>query len=108
LPGTKFVPAHAQLGVNYATCCGPIMRADANYYWVVICKNHNFHNQQNRFFGHKIPLGETDSYSPMPTLDGNFTVRCDECGREYSYKPSEVLRLSLEYRDYLVPHPLFL
>lgn len=83
------------------------MKADTTYYWVVICKN-NLHNQQNRFFGHKIPLGETDPYSPMPTLGGQFTVRCDECGHEYSYKPSEVLRFSLEYRDYLVPHPLFL
>jgi hypothetical protein len=84
------------------------MTGDTCYYWVVICKNHNFHNQQNRFFGHKIPLAETDSYSPRPALDNHFSVRCDDCEREYWYKPSDVLRVSLEYRDCLVPHPLFL
>lgn len=86
----------------------PIMTADACYYWVVICKNHAFHNQQNRFFGHKIPLGETDSFSALPVIDEHFVARCDDCGREYSYKSSEVLRLPLEYRYDLVPHPLFL
>lgn len=82
--------------------------AGDTYHWVVICKNHTFHSQQNRFFGHKIPLAETDSYCPPPALDRHFSVRCDDCGHEYSYQTSEVLRLTLEYRDYLIPHPLFL
>ena len=84
------------------------MTGDACYYWVVICKNHHFHNRQNRFFGHKILLGETDSYSPRPDLDDHFSVRCDDCGSEYSYKPLDVLRVALEYREDLIPHPLFL
>jgi len=34
------------------------------YVWVVICKNHKYHDKQNMFSGHKIPLGETDQYAP--------------------------------------------
>lgn len=80
----------------------------AGYYWVVVCKNHRYHQRQNIFFGHKIPLGETDSYSPPPALDGSFTVRCNDCWQEYSYKPSEVLRFEAEDMDFSAPHPLFL
>jgi hypothetical protein len=84
------------------------MTTDKSYYWAVICKSHGFHNQQNYLFGHKILLGETNPYSPLPPLDGHFTVRCDECGREHSYKPSEVVRVQLDYLESFVPHPLFL
>jgi hypothetical protein len=32
-----------------------------NYCWVVICKNEKAHRGANVMFGHKIPLGETQS-----------------------------------------------
>ena len=83
------------------------MSADLCYYWVVICKNHKVHNAQNQFFGHKIFLAETDAYSPMPALENRFTVRCDDCGQEYSYQLKEVRRLESEYMEDLKPHPLF-
>jgi len=49
----------------------------------------------NVMFGHKIPMGETDSFEPVP-LSGPFLVQCDECGEEHSYEPEEVLRLEFE------------
>ena len=80
---------------------------DANYCWVVICKNKKFHRQTNVMFGHKIPLGETDALSPLPALSGSFPARCDECDDEYHYDPAEVLRVELTLPDKFVPHPLF-
>jgi len=62
------------------------------YFWVVICKNRRFHHQSNTSYAHQIPLGETDAYSSAPMLVEQIAVRCDNCGTEYSYKPSEVLR----------------
>ena len=47
-------------------------------------------------FGHKILLGETDTYEPPPALDGPFTAYCDECGKECSYEPGDVLRFEIE------------
>jgi hypothetical protein len=84
------------------------MTLDTSYYWTVICRSHAFHRRQNLLFGHKIRLGETDPYSPPPALDGHFSIRCSDCGREHSYAPSEVVRVQLEYLEYFVPHPLFL
>jgi hypothetical protein len=77
------------------------------YAWVVICKNKRFHKHTNVMYGHKIPLGETDPYANPPTLSGTFTVLCDECGKEHSYEPSEVLRYELEVPATFKPHPLF-
>ena len=57
-------------------------------------------------FGHKIPLGETDSFEPVP-VSGSFVVRCDECGEEYSYEAEDVLRLELEVPESFTPHPRF-
>lgn len=96
------------MDLNCPEVDGGCVRSDTCYYWAVICKNHRFHNKQNIFFGHKIPLGETDPYSPLPALDGRFSVRCDECGREYSYEPSDVVRVQLEFLDFFAPHPFFL
>ena len=79
----------------------------ANYYWVVICKNKKFHRQTNLLYGHKIPLGETDAVSPVPTLALSFLARCDECGEEHSYRPEEVLRVELNLPEGFTPHPLF-
>jgi hypothetical protein len=83
------------------------MSYDSPCVWVVLCKNHKFHHRHNVFFGHKIPLGETDAISPPPALDGRFEVRCDECGQEYSYKPKELVRVELDLPDSFTPHPLF-
>jgi hypothetical protein len=83
------------------------MWEDSRYFWVVHCKNHWFHARKNLFFRHKIPLAETDSFSSRPAIEGRFRARCDECGKEYVYKPSEVFRYELEPPESLTPHPLF-
>jgi hypothetical protein len=44
---------------------------------------------------------------PRPTLEGRFRVRCDQCGKEYLYKPSEVRRLELRPPEKFTPHALF-
>jgi hypothetical protein len=84
------------------------MSYDSQYVWVVVCKNRRFHARANLFFGHKIPLGETDSVMPPPVLDRSFDVRCDECGQQYSYKPKELVRIELDLPDSFAPHPLFI
>jgi hypothetical protein len=83
------------------------MWKDTSYCWVVMCKNNWFHNRVSLFSRHKIPLGETDVYAASPALFGNFTVRCDECHKEYLYKPSDVLRHDQELPVSFTPHPLF-
>jgi hypothetical protein len=83
------------------------MWADSHYVWVVLCKNHWAHLRMNLFYRHRIPLAETDPVDPRPVLNGPFRVRCDECGKEYLYKPSEVLRFEQELPDNFTPHPLF-
>ncbi len=80
---------------------------DSHYCWVVLCKNHWFHLRQNLFFRHRIPLAETDPLAPRPSFDGPFRVRCDDCRKEYLYKPSAVLRFEQELPDFFTPHPLF-
>jgi hypothetical protein len=75
----------------------------SQYCWVVICKSHEFHHQVR----HRIPLGETDAFSPRPALTGGLAVRCDKCGEEYSYEPDEVLRFEEAVPDSFTPHPLF-
>src|SRR5437588_5258839 len=91
------------------------MWEDSSYFWVVLCKNHCFHARKNLFVGHRIPLAETDAFTSRPPVIRPFKVRCDECGKEYVYKPAEVLRLRGHYGYYGVqleppasftPHPL--
>ena len=83
------------------------MWEDSSYCWVVLCKNHWFHLRQNIFFGHRIPLGETDAIMPRPALEERFRVRCDACGKEYVYKSSEVRRFNQQLPESFTPHPLF-
>jgi hypothetical protein len=83
------------------------MWEDSRYFWVVPCKNHWFHIRKNLFFRHRILLAETDAITPRPAIDTRFTVRCDQCGKEYLYKPSEVLRSEQEPAESFTPHPLF-
>ena len=77
------------------------------YCWVVICKNHKFHNQQNIYSGHKIPLGETDEFMPPPQLE-TFTVRYDECGAGHSYAAEDLMKFQMTLAADFKPHPLFL
>jgi hypothetical protein len=77
------------------------------YFWVVLCKNHRYHKQQNLFFAHKIPLAEADAFMSLPELTEELKVRCDECGEEYSYQPKELVRIELEYPPSFTPHPQF-
>ena len=83
------------------------MWEDVNYCWIVLCKNRWFHMRQNLFYRHKIPLAATDAFAPLPSLDGPFKVRCDECNKAYLYKPSEIMRIERELPDAFTPHPLF-
>jgi hypothetical protein len=83
------------------------MWEDSNYCWVVLCKNHWFHLRQALFTSHRIPLGETDAVMSLPALKGRFSVRCDECGKEYLYRPSDVRRYEQELPESFFPHPLF-
>jgi hypothetical protein len=79
---------------------------EKQYYWVVICKNQRFHAKNNAFFGHTIPLAETDAYSGPPILPVSFAVRCEQCGKEYFYRPGDVMRFEM-YPVEVAPHPLF-
>jgi serine/threonine protein kinase len=83
------------------------MWVDSDYCWVVVCKNNWFHRRYNFFNVHRIPLGETDAVLPRPTIDKPFGVRCDECGKEYLYRPSDVLKYEMEAPASFVAHPLF-
>jgi len=83
------------------------MWENSDYCWVVLCKNSWFHLRRNLFSSHRIPLGETDAVTPLPVLTGPFPVRCDECGKEYFYKPSDVRRYEQQLPQEFTPHPLF-
>jgi hypothetical protein len=83
------------------------MLTERDYFWVVLCKNHRFHHKGNTSYSHQIALGETDAYSPLPMLTQNMTVRCDNCGEEYSYRPADILRNIIEIPNEFVPHPMF-
>ena len=79
---------------------------DAEYFWVVLCKNEKFHRRLNPAHSHRIPLGQTDTISGKP-VNTPFRVRCDSCGSEYLYMPSDVMRWEMEARQSFKPHPLF-
>jgi hypothetical protein len=83
------------------------MWEDTNYCWVVLCKNYWFHMRQNVFFRHRIPLGPTDAVAPLPSVNKPFTVRCDECGKTYTYTRKELRRVEMELPEAFKPHPLF-
>jgi hypothetical protein len=83
------------------------MGFDSQYVWVVVCKNHKFHKRQNLFFGHKIPLGETDAIMAPPAVGNSLTVRCDDCGQEYAYRAQDLVRIELDLPNSFVPHPSF-
>ena len=80
---------------------------DRQYFWVVVCKNKHFHEHQNIWFGHRILLGETDSFCSLPIAEPRISVRCDACGKEYDYKQSEILKFESDPVPSFVEHPLF-
>jgi hypothetical protein len=92
---------------NQAGVAKKEMWVDSHYCWVVLCKNHWFHLRRNIFYGHRIPLAETDPVATRPSLEGRFSVRCDDCHKEYFYNPTEVLKFEQELSDSFAPHPLF-
>jgi hypothetical protein len=83
------------------------MWEDNSYCWVVTCKNHIYHFPRNFIYRHKIPLAEADAVTSRPPINQPFRVRCDMCGKEYSYKPSDILRIEKELPESFTPHPLF-
>lgn len=80
---------------------------NADYFWVVLCKNEQFHLRLNPSHAHKIPLGQTDTVLSLPASKP-FKVRCDSCGKEYVYEPLEVMRWEMKTPECFEPHPLFL
>jgi hypothetical protein len=80
---------------------------DSDYCWVVVCKNSKFHTRDNPLHAHRIPLAWTDAVTPRPVIGHSFAVRCDDCGGEYNYDPSEVLKFEEELPESFTPHPLF-
>ena len=83
------------------------MAYSTQYFWVVLCKNRRYHKRQNLFFGHQIPLAETDAVLPPPVINDHVKVRCDDCGEEYAYESKEILRAEIEAPASFTPHPLF-
>jgi hypothetical protein len=83
------------------------MWEDNNYCWVVLCKNRWFHFRQTLFTSHRIPLGETDGVVSPPALKDRFPVLCDDCGKTFLYKPSDLRRYEQELPESFTPHPLF-
>lgn len=79
------------------------MWEDANYCWVVRCKNRWFHTRQNSFVRRRIPLAQTDAVAPLPALSKHFTVKCDECRKTYTYKPEDVRRIEMELPETFKP-----
>jgi len=80
--------------------------ANADYFWIVLCKNERFHHESNHNYAHRIPLGQTDAVSPKP-VGQRFKARCNSCGKEYVYAASDVLRWEMETPENFEPHPLF-
>jgi hypothetical protein len=84
------------------------MWEDSRYCWVVLCKNHWFHIPKNLFFRHRIALAETGAVMHRPSIKDRFASdACDECGKEYIYKPSEVLKYEQPPPEPFTPHPLW-
>jgi hypothetical protein len=77
------------------------------YFWVVTCKNQRFHHKENVNYRHHILLGENDSYTSLPRLPVQIEVRCESCGKEFSYAREEVLRAEVDTPEAFIPHPLF-
>jgi hypothetical protein len=80
--------------------------SNATYFCVVICKNTKGHKGENVMFRHNIPLAETDAFEALP-VTGSLLVKCNGCGEEYIFEPSEVLRLEMEAPEHFTTHARF-
>jgi hypothetical protein len=78
------------------------MWGDSEYCWVVFCRNWWFH-RENILYGHRIPLAETDAVASLPPLKDHFMVRCDSCGKEYRYEPTDVFRYDHDLQTHSRP-----
>lgn len=96
--------AQSQLGVPTMWVRDPWTRA--TYFWVVICRNTKVHKSENAMIGHKIALAKTDVFESLP-VRVVLLVKCDGCGEECIFKPSELLRLEMERPEHFTPHPRF-
>jgi hypothetical protein len=85
------------------------MWEDNRYFWVVLCKNRWFHIRESLSLNYRqrIPLGETNAFTACPVGNWTFNVRCDKCGKEYSYRAADLLRFEMEPPESFTPHPLF-
>jgi hypothetical protein len=85
------------------------MWEDNRYFWVVLGKNRLFHMRDSLSLNYRqrIPLAETDSVTACRVGNITFNVRCDKCGKEYSYRASDVLKFEMEPPESFTPHPLF-
>jgi len=63
--------------------------------------------ERTSFMAIASPLAETDAVASLPPLQDHFMVRCDKCGKEYRYEPSDVFRYEQRPPDSFTPHPLF-
>lgn len=79
---------------------------EQNYYWVVTCKNVEFHKQKNPFSGHRIALAKTEVGAPHPDHIGRLSVVCDECGKQFAYESADVL-MWLGTPASFTPYPAF-
>lgn len=95
--------------MHFVTAWEARMWEDNRYFWVVLCKNRWFHMRDSLSLNYRqrIPLGETDAVTPCPIGNLTFNVRCDKCGKEYSYGASDVLKFEMEPPESFAPHPLF-
>src|SRR4029077_6629355 len=110
-PSTHFAAFHTTKAPrHFVTAWGAlIMWEDSRYFWVVLCKNRLFHIRKSLSLNYRerIALAETDSVTACPIGNITFNVRCDKCGKEYSYRASDVLKFELEAPELFTPHPLF-
>jgi hypothetical protein len=79
-----------------------------DHYWVVTCKNTNYHAEKNPFGGHRVPVGRTDAHSPRPAIAETIDIQCDDsqCHKTYSYTASEIFRWYGDLEPFS-SHPLF-
>jgi hypothetical protein len=75
-------------------------------YWVVTCKNTEFHREKNPFAGHRIPLAEAEPHAEHPRVIDHFVASCDECGVEYPYEGRNVFKWTGKPVSF-APHPQF-
>jgi len=82
------------------------MWEDNSYCWVVLCKNNCF-TIERIYSPSMVSAWRDRCLHTCAGSESSFTVRCDECHKEYLYKPSDVLRHDRELPASFIPHPLF-